>query len=164
MKRLPITWKVCMVLFIHGMVCDGIRGLFLELRQYRVQMCQFHQMMIVRRYLTRNLELPAIVELFEISNRITPIDKDSFIGMLNAWYSKWERFLKERSTDMRTRRISYAYKRVRSAYLSLKRNMPWLWTFQDYSKLHVPNTNNAIEGVFTDIKTKLRVLQAAYLK
>ena len=32
---------------IYGIVCDGFGGLFQALRQYRVQMCQFHQIMIV---------------------------------------------------------------------------------------------------------------------
>ncbi len=138
-----IAWLRANGFIIHGIVCDGLRGLFLELRQYRVQMCQFHQMMIVRRYLTNRPELPAAVELLKISNRITHIDKGNFIGTLNAWYAKWECFLKERSTDTRTGRTSYTHKRVRSAFLSLKRNMPWLWTFQDYPQLHIPNTNNA---------------------
>ena len=40
--------------------------------------------------------------------------------------------------------------------ISLKRNMPWLWTYQEHPNLYIPNTNNAIERVFTDIKTKLR--------
>ncbi len=35
--------------------------------------------------------------------------------------------------------------------------MPWLWTLYDYPELHIPNTHNALEGVFTNIKTKLRV-------
>ena len=48
-------------------------------------------------------------------------------------------------------------KALSECLLSLKRNMPWLWTFQDYSLLHIPNTNNAPKGVFTDVKTKLRV-------
>ncbi len=37
---------------IHGIVCDGLGGLFSALGKYRVQMCQFHRAMIVRRYLT----------------------------------------------------------------------------------------------------------------
>ena len=50
----------------------------------------------------------------------------------------------------------YAHKRLRSAYLSLKRNMPYLWTWYDHSEIGIPNTNNALEGTFTDLKTKLR--------
>lgn len=142
---------------IYGIVCDGLGGLFQALRQYRVQMCQFHQMMIVRRYLTSKPELPAANELLKISNLLTHTDKDSFIGLLNQWYDKWKDFIQERTTDNKTGKSSYTHKRLRSAYLSLQRNMYWLWTFYDYPELLIPNTNNALEGVFTDIKTKLRV-------
>lgn len=69
---------------IHGVVCDGLRGLFSALKAYRVQMCQFHQMMIVRRYLTRHPELPASMELLEISNMLTYTDRDSFIRMMDG--------------------------------------------------------------------------------
>jgi len=34
--------------------------------------------------------------------------------------------------------------------------MTYLWTFSDFEKLGIPNTNNALEGTFTDMKTKLR--------
>ena len=142
---------------VHGIVCDGMRGLFHELRAYKVQMCQFHQMMIVRRYLTNRPDLPASRELLDICHTMTRADKESFVGMLERWHGMWEDFLNERSADKNTGRTSYRHKRLRNAYLSLKRNMPWLWTFQDYLLLHIPNTNNALEGVFTDIKTKLRV-------
>ena len=142
---------------VHGIVCDGIRGLLHELRTYKVQMCQFHQIMIVRRYLTNRPDIPASRELLDICHMMTRTDKESFVGMLERWYVRWEDFLNERSADKNTGRTSYRHKRLRSAYLSLKRNMPWLWTFQNYPLLHIPNTNNALEGVFTDIKTKLRV-------
>lgn len=51
----------------------------------------------------------------------------------------------------------YMRSRLRSAYLSLKRNMPLLWTFQENPTIGLPNTNNGLEGIFSDIKTKLRV-------
>ncbi len=38
---------------IYGVVCDGMIGLLKELSlRYPCQMCQFHQQLIVRRYLT----------------------------------------------------------------------------------------------------------------
>ena len=134
-----------------------MRGVFQELRTYKVQMCQFHQVMIVRRYLTNNPDLPASRELPDICHTMTRTDEEGFVGMLERWHGKWGDFLNERSADKNTGRTSYRHKRLRSAYLSLKRNIPWLWTFQDYPLLHIPNTNNALEGVFTDINTKLRV-------
>ena len=94
--------------------------------------------------------------MLELSKLLTKTDKESFIGVFNQWQIKWEAFLKERSID-KTGKSRYTHQRLRSAYLSLKRNMKWLWTFFDYPNIGIPNTNNAIEGTFTDIKTKLRV-------
>ena len=51
----------------------------------------------------------------------------------------------------------YMRPKLRSAYLSIKRNMPLLWNFYDHPETGLPNTNNAIEGVFSDLKTKVRV-------
>lgn len=38
----------------------------------------------------------------------------------------------------------------------LKRNMSLLWTFYDHPETGLPNTNNALEGVFSDLKNKVR--------
>ncbi|MDR1197653.1 MAG: transposase [Prevotellaceae bacterium] len=69
---------------------------------------------------------------------------------------KWDGFLKERSIDKKTKKSYYVHKKLRSSYHSIKRNMPWLWTFYDCPDLNIPNTNNGLEGHFTDLKTKLR--------
>ncbi len=47
--------------------------------------------------------------------------------------------------------------KLRSAYFSVKRNMPPLWTVYDRPKWGQPNTNNALEGLFSELKTKVRV-------
>ena len=43
-----ISWLQGHGFTIHGIVCDGMRGLFAALHPYPVQICQFYQMMIVR--------------------------------------------------------------------------------------------------------------------
>jgi hypothetical protein len=87
---------------------------------------------------------------------LTKSSKEDFQEAFDAWYKKWKAFLDERSTEA-SGRTHYTHKTLRSAYLSLRRNMPWLWTFYDNPNLGIPNTNNALEGTFTDIKSKLRV-------
>ena len=141
---------------IEGVVCDGLRGMFQLLSQYRVQMCQYHQLRIVQRYLTRSPELPTSIELLSIVNTLCHTDKESFIGSFEAWCERWDTFLKERTYDKQTGKSRYVHKKLRSAWLSLKRNMPYLWTWYDHMGIGIPNTNNALEGIFTDLKTKLR--------
>ena len=141
---------------IIAIVCDGRRGLIQSFAETPVQMCQFHQAAIIRRYITKNPRLPASIELKEIVKLMTRTDKESFEGALNEWFSKWEPFLKERTINQETGKSHYTHKRLRSAYRSLKNNLPWLFTWYDNIDLGIPNTTNAIDGHFADLKTKLR--------
>ncbi|MEG1405574.1 MAG: hypothetical protein RSC34_03065, partial [Alistipes sp.] len=118
---------------------------------------QFHQVKTVKKYLTSTPKTPAGIELKAIALMLCHTDKESFVGVLDQWHLRWQMFLKERTKDVATNRTSYTHKRLRSAYLSLKRNMPWLWTWYDHIEIGIPNTNNGIEAQFTDLKTKLRV-------
>lgn len=154
-----ISWLKSQGFKIYGAVIDGMRGLAQALYPIPVQMCQFHQILITRRYLTQDPDLEASIELLDLVKSITRMDKESFIGAFNEWYEKYKDVLNERVNDKRIKRCTPPYMRpkLRSAYLSLRRNMPLLWTFYDHPETGLPNTNNAIEGLFSDIKSKLRV-------
>lgn len=144
---------------IYGVVIDGIKGLDKALYPYPVQLCQFHQMLMVRRYITQDPDIEASAVLLDLTNNITRMDKESFIGALDDWYEKYKDVVNERVQDRRIKRKTppYMRPRLRRAYLSLRRNMPLLWTFYDRPETGLPNTNNGIEGMFSDIKTKVRV-------
>ena len=145
---------------IYGAVIDGIRGLAKALWYHcPVQLCQFHQILTVRHYLTQEPELEASRELLDLINSITKMDKESFIGAFEEWHIKNKDVINERVHDKRIKKKTppFMRPRLRSAYLSIKRNMPLLWTFYDYPNIGLPNTNNGLEGIFSDIKTKLRV-------
>ena len=57
---------------------------------------------------------------------------------------------------MKIGKSHYTHKRLRSAFNSLKRNEKWLFTWYDFIELRIPNTTNAIDGHFADLKNKLR--------
>jgi len=151
-----VDWLLSNGFTIQGIVCDGLRGMFQMLDNHRVQMCQYHQISIVKRYLTQKPELPASIELLEITKLLTKTTKEDFLHKFQQWELQWIDFLKERNQDKRTGKTSYIHKRLRSAWLSLKRNMNYLWTFYDYPNAELPNTNNSLEATFADLKTKLR--------
>lgn len=154
-----VSWLKSHDFRIYGAVIDGMRGLAQALYPIPVQMCQFHQILITRRYLTQEPELNASRELLRLVNNITKMDKESFVKAFNEWGEKYKNVLNERVHDRRIKRHTPPYMRpkLRSAYLSLKRNMNLLWTFYDHPETGLPNTNNALEGLFSDIKSKLRV-------
>lgn len=141
---------------IIAIVCDGRRGIIQSFKDIPVQMCQFHQAAIIRRYITKNPRMTAAKELKVIVDLMKQTDKESFEGALNKWFVKWEAFLNERTTNTDTGKSFYTHKRLRSAYRSLKTNLPWLFTWYDHIELKIPNTTNSIDGHFADLKNKLR--------
>jgi hypothetical protein len=141
---------------VLGIVCDGRKGLLTSFPNVPVQMCQFHQVAIIRRYLTRKPKLQAGKELMEVVILMKQTDKESFMGALAMWFEKWRYFLDERTINPETGKSFYTHKKLRSAYRSLARNSPWLFTWYDNYELDMPNTTNAIDGHFADLKNKLR--------
>lgn len=141
---------------ILAIVCDGRKGLIQSFEDVPMQMCQFHQCAIIRRYLTKKPKLRAAQELLEVVDMMKQTDKESFTGAIGLWFEKWESFLNERTLNPLTHKSFYTHKRLRSAYRSLKNNLPWLFTWYNYYEMNIPNTTNAIDGHFADLKNKLR--------
>jgi hypothetical protein len=141
---------------IKGIVCDGRRGLFNTLSEYPIQMCQFHQVAIVTRYITRRPKHQAGIELKDLVHLMCKTDKESFFGAMDEWYEKWKLHISERSVNPITGKSWYTHKRLRSAYKSLERNKEYLFTWYDKYELKIPNTNNKLEGSFTNLKNNLR--------
>lgn len=141
---------------IKSIICDGRKGLiqFFE-KEIPVQMCCFHQVAIIRRYLTKKPKMQASKELWEIALLLKETDKESFIGVLSEWHVKWKDFLNEQRKDENGKK-RYVHKKLRSAYRSLNNNLPWLFTWYDNPELKIPKTTNAIDGHFADLKNKLR--------
>ena len=140
---------------IQSIICDGRKGLFqLFGKDIPVQMCNFHQVAIVGRYLTKKPKMQASKELWEHTLLLVHTDKESFEGGLNLWYIKWIDFLNERKIDEKGKK-RYVHKKLRSAYRSLQMNLQWLFTWYENMALNMPNTTNAIDGLFADLKNKL---------
>jgi hypothetical protein len=141
---------------IRAIVCDGRKGLIQSFGTIPVQMCQFHQSAIMRRYLTKSPQLKAAKELLYLTDLMKQTDRESFEGAVEEWRGKWQNFINERTVNLLTGKSFYTHKRLRSAYRSLKNNLPWLFTWYDHLGVGIPNTTNAIDGHFADLKNKLR--------
>lgn len=139
---------------IRGVVIDGLQKLFSVLSNYPIQMCQFHMVAIIRRKLTKNPQLAAGRELLDLTYRMKIMTKDEFTSEFTTWKKKWHEFLKEKTVNEITGRTIFTHQRLRSAMLSLSFYLPFLFTFEDVEGM--PNTNNMIEGTFTDMKKNLR--------
>lgn len=141
---------------IEAVVSDGLRGLRERLHQYKFQYCQFHQVKTIKHWLTSHPKLEASRKLLDLAYFMSDTDKASFVGLFQEWEMQWKDFIKERAVGS-DGKSHYVHKNLRTAYHSLKRNMPYLWTFEDYYGQGIPNTNNGIESAFTDLKSHLRL-------
>lgn len=142
---------------IEALVVDGKRGVKEAFSDIPIQMCHFHQVKTVTRYITKNPKLPASIELRRIVLTLKDSNEEAFTEKLQQWYEKWGDFLKERTVDTVTGKTQFTHRRLRSAYFSLKKNLPYLFTFEKHPDLHIPKTTNSLEGLFSHIKTSFRV-------
>ena len=141
---------------IQSIICDGRSGLLQAFPDIPVQMCQFHQIKIIVRYLSKKPKSEAARELRALSLILTESTRAAFEAALKRWYEQYAAFLNERSVNEETGRSHYTHKRLRTAYHSLKRHLPWLFTFEDFPALSIPNTTNLLEGKFGDMKRLLK--------
>ena len=139
---------------IKGIVIDGMKSLFNEFGNYKIQMCQYHMIQIVRRYLTLHPRLIAARELNDLVGGITTKRGADFEKEYREWKSKWNEMLNRRST-LKSGKRQFTHKRLRSAMHSVDFYLPYLFTYQQPGCEGMPNTNNKIEGTFTDLKKNL---------
>ena len=140
---------------VRGIVIDGIHGLFSTFARYRIQMCQFHMRSITERYLTKRPRLKAARALKELIGRLTELRRDEFEKEFEQWKKDWAHTLDRRTTSKRTGKRHYTHRRLRTAMNSISFYLPYLFTYQEEDCAGMPNTNNKIEGVFTDLKKNL---------
>ena len=138
---------------IQSIVCDGRKGLLQMFPEIPAQLCLFHQVKTVSRYLTRNPKTAAGKALWRLTLTLKDSGKTAFQGALQAWFRQHEEFLNERTINEETGSSShYTHKTLRSAYLSLKRDLDYLFTFEEHLELGMCNTTNLLDGRFADLK------------
>ena len=136
-------------------VIDGRRGLTTVFKDIPVQMCQFHQLKTVTKYLTRNPKTDAGKTLRALVLTLTKTDEKAFTEALTRWEKTWHSFYTQKTYRPDGTGWHYTHKNVRSAYRSLKKNLPYLFTCQTHKHLNIPNTTNSIDGCFASLKKKV---------
>jgi len=140
---------------IQAVVLDGRPGIRKVFSDLPTQQCHFHQMATITRYLTRNPKLSAGKELRQIMLSLPRTTEPLFVQQLGQWHEKWDEFLKERTVNLQSGRWHYTHRRLRSAYHSLNKNRPYLFTYLAFPELEIPNTTNGLEGTFSYLKRLL---------
>ena len=91
-------------------------------------------------------------ELKALSGVLWKTNRTDFEARFKALKHRYADFLKERNENRQ-----FKHRRLRSAFRSIDRNMPDMFTWQENPGLNIPNTTNTCEGYFRQIKTRLRV-------
>lgn len=142
----------------QAMVVDGRRGFLNVFKDIPVQICQFHQIKEVTKYLTRRPKSDAGKALRTLVLTLTKTDETTFTHALDAWFAQHGSFIAEKTENSFVsgkKKWYYTHNGVRSSYYSIKRNLPHLFTYQKYPALNIPNTTNDLDGSFSNLKKKL---------
>lgn len=143
-----------------AVVVDGRRGFISVFKDIPLQMCQFHQIKQVTKYLTRKPQSDAGKGLRTLVLTLTKSTEEDFDTALNVWHEKYGAYIEEKTIEAfisGKTKWHYSHKKVRSAYRSIKHNMPYLFTYLRHPELNIPNTTNHIDGSFSTLKKKLAV-------
>ena len=99
-------------------------------------------------------KLLAARELKTLVDNLTERRKAEFEQDYERWKITWRETLNRRST-LKSGRTQFTHRRLRSAMHSIDFYLPYLFTYQRHECCGMPNTNNKLEGTFTDLKKNL---------
>ena len=140
---------------ILSVTIDGRIGIPSVFGVFPIQICQFHQIQIVNRYLTKNPKLQASKELKTIIEDLTIMNQIGFESRFKYYLEINQEFIDEKTINLETGRSIYKHKKLRSAANSIKNNLKYLFTCRNHPSLNIPNTTNHIDG---GVNPKLREL------
>jgi hypothetical protein len=107
---------------------------------------------IVLRYTTKNPNTECGKALKELILKLKSSTKTEFINEFKNLQNTYQNFLKEKNEQGQ-----FKHRRLRSAIRSIKTNLPYLFTFEDYPHLNIPKTSNSAEGSFGQWKYKVKL-------
>ena len=135
---------------------DGKQGILKRFKHrypdVPIQLCQFHQAQIIRRYLTLNPKTECGKHLKTIMRSLTDTHQDVFESLVETWAEIYHNFLSEKND-----KGQYKHRKLRSARRSLMTHMPYLFSYKKYPELNIPNTTNSCEGSFAHWKQKIKI-------
>lgn len=149
---------------------DGRKGVIQLLERLYpnipIQLCQFHQIKTIKNYTTKNPKTNCGKELKELALSISKANEEEFQNNFKKLSERYEKFLKEKSSITLINNITgevfeekgFKHPRLRSAFRSIKSNLPYLFIYKklEYKHLKIPNTTNACDGKFGRVKIKIK--------
>jgi len=138
---------------IRSVTGDGLPGLPSVYHSIPFQYCHFHAKKNIRRYITKNPQTKAGIELKFIMDNLKNYTHERFLKDITNWEIKYSDFLRER-TYHPGGSYSYTHCRLRGAIRSMKKMSEFLFTYQKYY-FFIPATTNTLEGFFAHLKVRV---------
>jgi hypothetical protein len=142
----------------QSFVLDGKRGFINNIKKLYpnkpIQMCHFHQKMIVRRYITDNPRTKCAQELKGLVDHLSIIDPQEFIDKFFVLKEKYNFFLRQKNEKNINR---FKHQAIRSAFASINYHLEYLFTYKEHPNLQIPNTTNDLEGKFAHLKERVKI-------
>lgn len=142
---------------LQAVVLDGKRGIPAVFSDIPVQICQFHQWEIVKRKLTTRPRRDSHKVLLSIAGKIAHVSEHELRDMLAFFARTFADDLNEKTDVIGLTRPRYTHQKLRSAYGSMVRNLPYLYTYEKHPELCIPNTTNSLDGSFNVLKMYVNV-------
>lgn len=140
------------ILSVTGDGFAGIRGAF---HHIPFQMCHVHMERLVIDGTTRHPQTEAGEVLLALVRTLPSTNSHAFTQRCKQFEERYTSFLNEKTVHPFTGEWSYTHEGVRSAWLSIKRLRPWLFTYEHDQE--TPKTTNSLEGHFRHLKKHLGV-------
>jgi len=142
---------------LQAVVLDGRKGIPSVFKDIPIQICQFHQWKIVRKYLTLRPKLESHKALLKVAGQIAKSTESAMRAMLEQFALDFKHDIEEHVVCSCCNKKKYVHRKLRSAYRSLTTNLPFLYTCQKYPDLKIPNTTNSADGTFSQLKSHVNV-------
>jgi hypothetical protein len=133
---------------------DGVGGLIKAINKVfpgvPVQLCQFHQILMIKKYIGMKPKTDCGRELKWLVQNIKNLGRDEFVRKLKYLVFDHAKFLQERNY-----KDEYCHQDLRSAIKSVQDHIPNLFTYESYPGQGIPKTTNSSEGSFGAFKGKI---------
>jgi hypothetical protein len=109
---------------------------------------------LIIRKLTKHPKIKASMALLLLINDLPKLTQEQFRKAYEDLQIEYADTIKRRSSA-KDGSTHYTHRKLRGALKSVNTFLPYLFTYQRYDCVGMPNTNNKIEGVFTDLSKNL---------
>jgi hypothetical protein len=141
---------------IKSVTIDGRRGYIRNIRKILgpvpIQMCIFHQKMIVRRYITDKPQSACGKDLKMLMETLCHADPQKFIDRFYGLAKDYNGFLQERND-----KGGFKHQKIRAAFRSMHDNMHMVFTYKDIPSANIPSTTSQLEGLFSHLKLNIAI-------